>query len=53
MIMSTMALLSENPGASEAEVKRGLQGNLCRCTGYVKIVEAVLAAKEKLRRWVA
>jgi carbon-monoxide dehydrogenase small subunit len=47
MILSAKALLDENPGASEEEIRTGLGGNLCRCTGYVKIVEAVLAAKEK------
>ena len=46
MVMMAKALLDENPGITEEEVKMGLSGNLCRCTGYVKIVEAVLAAKE-------
>jgi len=45
MIMVAKALLDENPNPTEEEVKKGLDGNLCRCTGYVKIVEAVLAAK--------
>lgn len=45
MIMAAKALLDENPDITEDEVKAGLSGNLCRCTGYVKIVEAVLAAK--------
>ena len=44
MIMSVKALLDENPDPSEEEVRTGLMGNLCRCTGYRKIVEAVLAA---------
>jgi carbon-monoxide dehydrogenase small subunit len=44
MIMAAKALLDENPHLTEQEVKLGLSGNLCRCTGYVKIVEAVLAA---------
>ena len=48
MIMSAKALLDENPKPTEDEVRKALQGNLCRCTGYVKIVEAVLAAGEKL-----
>ena len=47
MILSAKALLDENPGATEEEVRAGLSGNLCRCTGYVKIVEAVMAAKGK------
>lgn len=47
MIMAAKALLDENPGATEDEIRSGLSGNLCRCTGYVKIVEAVRAAKRK------
>ena len=45
MIMAAKALLDENPDATEEEVKSELSGNLCRCTGYTKIIEAVLAAK--------
>jgi aerobic carbon-monoxide dehydrogenase small subunit len=41
MIMSTKALLDENPNPSREEIKRGLSGNLCRCTGYIKIFDAV------------
>lgn len=41
MIMSTKALLDQNPTPTEDEIRQGLSGNLCRCTGYVKIVEAV------------
>jgi carbon-monoxide dehydrogenase small subunit len=44
MILAAVALLEDNPHPSEAEVRAGLAGNLCRCTGYAKIVEAVLAA---------
>jgi carbon-monoxide dehydrogenase small subunit len=44
MILSAKALLDENPHPDMREVKEGLAGNLCRCTGYVKIIEAVLAA---------
>ncbi len=44
MIMSSKALLAENPKPTEQEVRVGISGNLCRCTGYVKIVEAILAA---------
>ncbi|MEW6667309.1 MAG: (2Fe-2S)-binding protein [Thermodesulfobacteriota bacterium] len=47
MIMGAKALLDENPSPTEEEVKEGLQGNLCRCTGYTKIIEAVLAAAGK------
>lgn len=45
MILTAKALLDRNPDPTEEEVKAELEGNLCRCTGYVKIVEAVLAAK--------
>lgn len=48
MIMSAKALLAENPHPTEAEVRAGIAGNLCRCTGYVKIVEAVLSAAQKM-----
>ncbi|MBM4332639.1 MAG: (2Fe-2S)-binding protein [Deltaproteobacteria bacterium] len=48
MIMSAKALLDEKPDATEEEIRRGLHGNICRCTGYVKIVEAVEAARDKL-----
>ena len=44
MILAARALLNENPRPSEAEVREALGGNLCRCTGYAKIVDAVLAA---------
>lgn len=47
MIMSAVALLSRNPHPSEEEVRRGIAGNLCRCTGYRFIVEAVLDAGSK------
>jgi carbon-monoxide dehydrogenase small subunit len=42
-VMSALALLAENPHPSEAETRAALTGNLCRCTGYVKIVEAILS----------
>lgn len=48
MILTAKALLDENPNASYEEVKHGLKGNLCRCTGYVKIMDAVMAAKEQI-----
>ena len=44
MLVSATALLAENPSPSEDEVKVALQGNICRCTGYWNIVEAVVAA---------
>ncbi len=46
MIMASYALLQSNPSPTEEEVRRGLEGNLCRCTGYRKIVDAVLSAAE-------
>ncbi len=44
MVMAAVGLLSENPHPTEREVREGLEGNLCRCTGYHNIVRAVLAA---------
>ena len=44
MVMAAVGLLAENPSPTEAEVREGLEGNLCRCTGYHNIVKAVLAA---------
>jgi aerobic carbon-monoxide dehydrogenase small subunit len=44
MVMASVALLADNPHPTEAEVREGLEGNLCRCTGYHNIVRAVLAA---------
>jgi 4-hydroxybenzoyl-CoA reductase subunit gamma len=46
MIMAAEALLRVNPAPSEAEIRTALSGNLCRCTGYVKIIESVQAAAE-------
>jgi aerobic carbon-monoxide dehydrogenase small subunit len=47
MIMATYALLRDHPSPSEAEIRKALAGNLCMCTGYVQIVEAVKDAAEK------
>ncbi|MFY9112307.1 MAG: (2Fe-2S)-binding protein [Desulfomonilia bacterium] len=44
MILAVKALLDENPNPTSADVKKAIGGNLCRCTGYVKIVDAALAA---------
>ena len=44
MVMAAVGLLNENPHPTEAEVREGLEGNLCRCTGYHNIVKAILAA---------
>jgi aerobic carbon-monoxide dehydrogenase small subunit len=49
MIMAAVDLLGENPDPSEEEVRHGLEGNLCRCTGYHNIVKAVRAAAAELR----
>jgi aerobic carbon-monoxide dehydrogenase small subunit len=46
MVMATVGLLAENPNPTEAEVREGLEGNFCRCTGYHNIVRAVLAAAQ-------
>jgi aerobic carbon-monoxide dehydrogenase small subunit len=46
MVMATVGLLSENPHPTEAQVREGLEGNLCRCTGYHNIIQAVLAAAD-------
>ncbi|MGN5476526.1 (2Fe-2S)-binding protein [Cupriavidus basilensis] len=48
-LMTSCALLANNPNPTEEEVRHGLNGNLCRCTGYVGIVESILSAAEKMR----
>ena len=50
MILTAKALLDDNPDPSRDEVGTALAGNLCRCTGYIKIVDAVLAAAETMRK---
>lgn len=50
MIMATKALLDTNPNPTREEIKRGLSGNLCRCTGYIKIVDAVEEAAGQLQK---
>ena len=49
MIMTAVALLGENPEPSEREIREALTGNLCRCTGYVQIVESIQRAAQLLR----
>jgi len=48
MLMSAYALLRDNPHPSMDEVKMGIEGNICRCTGYTKIIEAILDAVERI-----
>ncbi len=50
MILAAKALLDETPKPTEDEVKQYLKGNLCRCTGYIKIIEAVQGAAKEIRR---
>jgi aerobic-type carbon monoxide dehydrogenase small subunit (CoxS/CutS family) len=49
MILTSYALLAENPNPTEEEIRRAISGNVCRCTGYAKIVEAVKSLAEKGR----
>lgn len=49
MIMSSKKLLDENINPSDEDIKRGLSGNICRCTGYVKIIDAVKDAAHKIK----
>jgi len=49
MIMSAKALLDENPDPSQEEIREGISGNLCRCTGYTKIFESISAAAQNMR----
>jgi len=53
MLMMSKALLEENPNPTEEEIRFALSGNLCRCTGYAKIVQAVQDAAAELRRMKA
>ncbi|HEX8967237.1 MAG TPA: 2Fe-2S iron-sulfur cluster-binding protein, partial [Chloroflexota bacterium] len=49
MLMTARALLEANPNPTEAEIRRGISGNLCRCTGYVNIVKAIQYASARMR----
>ena len=49
MMMASIALLATNPNPTEDEIRRGISGNLCRCTGYVNIVKAIQHASAKMR----
>jgi carbon-monoxide dehydrogenase small subunit len=48
MLLSSLHLLQANPNPTEEEIRHGIRGNLCRCTGYVNIIKAVQAAAEKM-----
>ncbi len=50
MILATYALLQDNPNPDTGQIRQALDGNLCRCTGYVKIIEAVQLAAERTKR---
>jgi aerobic carbon-monoxide dehydrogenase small subunit len=49
MILAAKALLDENPQPTEAELKHFMHGNICRCTGYKKIIESIMAAAKEMR----
>lgn len=49
MVLSAKAILDDNLDAEEEEIREGISGNLCRCTGYTKIIEGVLLAKEYIK----
>ncbi|HVN97213.1 MAG TPA: 2Fe-2S iron-sulfur cluster-binding protein, partial [Syntrophorhabdaceae bacterium] len=49
MVLSAKALLDHNLNPSDQEIRKGLEGNFCRCTGYTKIIESVKVAAEKMR----
>jgi carbon-monoxide dehydrogenase small subunit len=48
MLLSAKAVLDHNPHPTEAEVRKGIEGNICRCTGYNRIIQAVLLAAERM-----
>jgi carbon-monoxide dehydrogenase small subunit len=50
MVMSAKALLDKNPHPTEQQVREAIEGNLCRCTGYAKFVEGILAAAEQMEQ---
>jgi carbon-monoxide dehydrogenase small subunit len=50
MLMSSMALLAENPDPSPDEIRKGISGNLCRCTGYNNIIKSIQAAAKEMAR---
>ncbi|MCX5901965.1 MAG: (2Fe-2S)-binding protein [Proteobacteria bacterium] len=48
MVLKSVSILEKNPKPTEVEIRRGLEGNICRCTGYVKIIKAVQVASKKI-----
>lgn len=50
MILAAVALLNHNPDPTEAEIRDTLRGNICRCTGYTKIIDAIMQAKEVMKK---
>jgi len=50
MMLTAVALLRDNPDPTRDEIRRAISGNICRCSGYVKVVDAISAAGERLRR---
>jgi len=52
MIISAKGLLDQNPKPSRDEIRKAISGNLCRCTGYKKIIEAIEEAAQKIRRTI-
>lgn len=52
MVMKPVSLLAVNPNLGTEEIKRGLEGNLCRCTGYLKIIRAVERARDMISKSV-
>jgi aerobic carbon-monoxide dehydrogenase small subunit len=50
LLMSATALLRQNPHPSEADIRRGIRGNICRCTGYVNVVKSIEAAAEEVSK---
>jgi len=53
LVISAVALLKQNPAPTEVEVKYAIGGNLCRCTGYPKVIESIMAAAEAIRNSAA
>ena len=49
MVMTALAIIKDNPDPSDADIRHGLEGNLCRCTGYQNIVKAVIAGAKAMR----